>query len=240
MCPIIGVDTESHGKAPFSIQVSLKEGTAILVLMEDPEAVRELRDQLQQYMDNGGILALHHAPADLPVLEAIGLERIRYRDTMQESYHLGLPQSLKVLGYVLFGVRMQSWEDLVYKYSREKLLERVSEMLVSAALLPDVKIQTTKKGVQKRVEAPTKTYKTLERIFKHAVKSDTYDIESRLQMMDIELDLPEKGIGHVPIEEARDYACRDADITLRLALELDQIRQELGSFGVREEDHDHA
>src|SRR6266699_46560 len=118
---IIGVDTESHGKVPFSIQVSLHPGTAIMVLMSDLEAIEELRLQIQNRIDSGYTLALHYASADLPILEGIGLQRIRYRDMLQEAYHLGLPQGLKVLGYRLFGVRMRDWQDLVGKASREAL-----------------------------------------------------------------------------------------------------------------------
>jgi len=234
--PVIGVDTESHGQTPFSIQVSLHPGTAIMVLMSNPEAIEELRIQLQNRMDSGHILALHYAPADLPILEGIGLERIRYRDTLQEAYHLGLPQGLKVLGYRLFGVRMRDWQDLVGKASREALLDRVSEYLMDAALLPDIEVRTTKKGL-KRIEKPSRICKTLERIWKHGMKSSTYDMEQRL--LELNLDLPEKGIGWVPLDEAEEYACCDADITRRLSLELDRVRLELGSFGVREEDYDH-
>jgi len=240
---LIGIDTESHAGAPFSIQVSLRPGTGILVRMSDTEAVAVLVDLLNSRLDSGAILVFHHAPADLPVMDLIGVRyHGRYRDTLQESYHLGLPQSLKVLGYRLFGVRMQDWSDLVGAASREKLLERLSELLMEAALTPDLEWKETRRGAVKVVEKPSIAYRTLEGIFKFGMKSPDYDIESRLkeieQQWGLDLDLPEKGIGWVPEEEAVEYAVRDADVTLQLAVALEEERERLGYFGVREEDHD--
>lgn len=60
-------------------------------------------------------VAIHHAKHDVKALHQLDIHP-RWRtihDTMMQAYLLGLPQSLKVLAYRLFGFEMAEYEDLV-------------------------------------------------------------------------------------------------------------------------------
>ena len=61
-------------------------------------------------------VAVHHLKHDWQVLAALGIDLERCpstRCTMLEAAALGLPQSLKVLGFRLFGYVMSEYEDLI-------------------------------------------------------------------------------------------------------------------------------
>lgn len=117
-----GVDTESHGGKPYSIQVSHRPGTGLFIRAEDAESIA----RLQYHLDEA---VLHFAVADLGPLAKMGIRLTSYRDTGQEAYQLGnLPQGLKSLVYRLFRVEMTSWEDTV----RPASIRRLQEWLVEA------------------------------------------------------------------------------------------------------------
>lgn len=233
------IDTESHNGIPWSIQISSEPGTALMIRMDDEESLEWLAGALNQFLYlHGDTIVFHNAPADLPVVESLIKKLLRseyepfeYRDTMQEAYNLGnLPQGLKALGYRLFGVKMQSWEDLVTPYSQLEVLMWMVEAAGYESSHPDIQYEELKTKVREVVK-PNATEKALMRIMKHTSNGDDYDPWERLDQLDLRRaiekcgPIPRKGIAHVPLQEAVRYGCRDADITLRLALKLEQLRK---------------
>lgn len=282
-----GVDTESHNGTPFSIQVSLHQGTGIMVPL-DAQKYRSgtALAALGYWLIDRGELIFHNAEADIDIVnKLVNGEKFRYRDTISEAYNLGnLPQGLKALGYRLLGIRMQSWQDLVSPYSRQALIDwiNVAIMLEQGRPIytPRTRVKTcscvrydlyTKTGkerkkpkiiaatdclaclgagkvtVQSLDSKPNDTEKLLARVLKHMTANAEYDPWQRLQDVQIpelagpQYSMPVMGIDHVPTVEAVEYGCRDADVTLRLANELDRLRgQAQSQWGVLPEDCDEA
>lgn len=204
----------------------------------------------------GGVV-LHNAPGDLDTLEQVGI-KVRpelIRDTMQEAYHLGnLPQGLKALAYRLLGVRMKSYLDVVMPPSRDKALDWIVNAIETVT--DNYKIRTTEqlKTKLKVILKPTPQEQGLRRILKHGCFSDEYDVWTKVKELRgresandpvwSRVDstwgpVPLPGIANVPIEEAVQYGCMDADITYRVARKLEEMRAEReGLIGVCEEDKD--
>lgn len=121
----IGADTEDHGGVPWSIQVSAYAGSGRLILADDKESIGFLGSWARE---SSADWILHNSPHDLDILARFRVEPTRFRDTMQEAYHLSnLPQGLKPLVYRLFGFTMTSWEDVVRPYSIEALVSWIVE-----------------------------------------------------------------------------------------------------------------
>lgn len=154
-----GVDTESHGASPYSVQFSHWPGEGWFIRADDHEAV----EWFAQWAVSREV-ALHFAGHDLEVLRRLGIRVPHYRDTMQEAFHLGnLPQGLKPLVYRLFRVTMHSWEDTVRPASINALLTWLGEaMLIARADLYSTKTKTYKTCICGHSERAHSTFKHLE------------------------------------------------------------------------------
>ena len=102
---LCGVDTETHGGDPYSVQFSLKVGTGRLVWLDSTDKVRDWVRFMQKLVYQGTELVFHNHPADIDLVMNLGVQGFKWRDTMMEAYHLGLPQSLKALSFRLLGPR---------------------------------------------------------------------------------------------------------------------------------------
>ena len=260
MPELIGADSERHGAQPFSLQVSARCGTGLMVLERDEEAMVEFARCLGECLENGAELVMHNAPADLePFLRHLrdtGIHSFPYRDTMQELYHLGLflQQGLKIAALRVLGRKRQSWEEVVGEASRQKLIAWLWEALGVAegwrAFEPRTSLKTG------RVLKPT--------IMKHPAEAEvwhllTYTTRSaeykswekiaelgwpgsewfkRLEQ-EVGWTVPVKGIGNCELRAAVDYGCQDASDALELALVLRQLRKSaVEEWDVQPEDVD--
>lgn len=236
---LVGIDTESHGPERHSIQVSIQPGTGIMVLVRDGKGLLcTLGRHIEPYQ-----WVFHNADADLWIEEVFGIRDHPYRDTMREAYIMaGLtPQGLKALSYRRFGVRMQSWEDLVTPHSKRELVQWLVSGIVSEQDRPTIEYRKLKTKV-KEIRKPNPVHKELNHVLKH-IDSATYDPWARLRMAEALRDgamtrlmeeigpLPIMGIQHAPLDEQKIYAVCDADMTLRHALAFDRIKEELVAEG---------
>lgn len=272
----MAVDTESHAGEPFSIQISVRPHTGRMFLFEDMELVKALGSFLRNAskghsMNTGhpwrGNFIFHHAPADIPLLEGLGVDvEGRYFDTMAMAYHLGnQPQGLKALGYRLLGVRMKSWEDLVTPYSRDKIMDYLIEAILLAegrrVYSPQFSEKTGKRLKNDLVDKLPEE-RVLRDLLRYVQRNEAYnpwkrlageleeeDIEegedwTRYEKLSVwlkrELGMwPERGIGHVPLEEAKEYGCRDSDVTLQVYFKLLELRdQAIEKWNVQPYDYD--
>jgi len=244
-----GVDTESHGGHPWSVQASAAPGTGILIRSTDLDALEELR-----FWADGCIL--HNAAYDLEVLRKLGFNLTHYRDTMQESFHLGdLPHGLKELSYRLFRHTMTSYAETVRPASIRALQTWMQEALQIAILdlsfVERVQLKTKVKEVVRKGELES----LLTRLIRNADPDSEYDPwgDSDDPRLNAFWNDPcnewmrshiETRIGHYPIlgianctmEEAVRYAVGDADWTGRCAVELARRRE--GAFKIFEGDRD--
>lgn len=248
----VGIDTETHGGKPHSIQISLNVGTGCMVLMEDEQACRFLVKVLQTNIDRGVIeLILHNAPADLDMIYKLGIHGFKFRDTMQEAYHLGdLPQGLKALSYRLLGRKRKSWEETVIGPSKRVLVDWITEAIEYANGSWTTTVERVgKKGQRLKPTITTSdAEKALWSVFRHTIASEDYDPWVKLRervdpkaLVELENDevlgsIPVKGIGHCTLEEQVEYGCSDADDTLAVAIELEKRRN--GFMKVTEGDSD--
>jgi hypothetical protein len=211
------VDTENSLRRPWSLQFSPCAGRGYFI-----SALR--KDLLRVFWKTAPRPIFHNSIHDLDVIEAMG-SRVpkEFRDTMQEAYHRGLPQGLKVLSWRLCGMKMQSWEDLVAPYSRRRMVRWLSKGWDWASRNRE-RVETQLKTKLKVEYKPTKTERDIKRILSHSSKPE-YDIwekaeEAGLSALPIS-PMPRMNIAHVPRKKAIYYACRDADALGRVMTELD-------------------
>ena len=249
----VGVDTESHGGRPWSVQVSSAPGTGVLIRTDDARGMEWLRAGML-----GEEIVLHNAAYDLEVLRQLDIPVRSYRDTMQEAFHLGnLPQGLKALAYRLFRHTMTSYEETVRPASIHKLQEWMTEAYaVALADLTVVTPQIGKKGqpIKDKVEK-SGLESLLTRLLRLTDAASDYnpwgsDKEPRLdafwndpanEWMTAHVEArcgryPILGIGNCTMQDAVQYAVGDADWTGRVAVELARRRE--GAFQIYKGDRD--
>ena len=244
----LGIDTESHNGRPWSVQVSWQRGFGVLIKAEDKRTLRHLAVGLDLYE-----VVLHNAAYDLEVLRKLGIPVVRFRDTMQEAFHLGnLPQGLKPLVYRLFRHTMTSYDETVRPASIRALQEWMLEASVVAerdlSYQATVKLKTKTKEVVK----PGPLSSLLTRALRLSDVASEYDPWERLNAfwadplngwMTAHVEArcgpyPRLGIANCTTEEAVRYAVGDADWTARVAVELERRRN--GAFRIYDGDRDGA
>jgi len=216
----IGIDTELFGtnqyrSRPWCLTFSTKPGTAYLIRAKSTSAIEALHDIINTLKLH---VILHNAMFDLPVLRRMGVRSIRsghYTDTMIEAYLRGLPQSLKALGWRLCGMsNTQSFTDLVNPYA----LRHQAAYLERAAAREFPPGEGRKWGLNRKITSILKAHGEGKR-----------DIRARWEKTPRELRLsaekefgrmPRPRIDMVPFQEAKDYACEDADKTLRVGMRI--------------------
>lgn len=239
------IDTENDGAQPWSLQYSVRPGHGRMIMADRAELLQGFAD----YVAIWDGLLLHNAVHDLEVLGRMGIHPRRFRDTMQEAYHLGnQPQGLKALAWRLLGIRMRSWEDVVLPHSQAKMREWLMAAWDAASDRLRVRVEKQLKTKVSVTYKPSEVERAAKRIMSHSHKPE-YDLwekveEARLGELVGEWagEPPKKSIAHVPVEEAIEYACQDADVTGQVGVVLERLRQEIaadgGEWDVEEEDWD--
>jgi len=244
------LDTESHGGKPWSVQVSFKPQTGILIRADDREGL----DALDFWLNSGlwcWDIAMHHAAHDLEEMRRMLVRVLRYRDTMQEAFHLGnLPQGLKALAYRLFRHTMTSYEETVRPASvlalQNWMLEAIQ--IAQADLSFTERIQLKTKVREKVSKGPLESLLT--RCLRLTDVNSEYDPWERLdafwhdplnEWMVTHVEAragryPILGIGNCSMAEAVRYAVGDADWCGRVAVELARRRD--GAFKIYTGDRD--
>lgn len=251
-----GIDTESHASTPFSVQYSFSPHQSFMVLAKSRQAIECLGQHLRSLPQS--VHCLHNSPGDLDLLERLGIRLLRFRDTMQEAFHLGnLPQGLKDLVYCLFQFQMTSWEDVVWPASVDALQEWLMEAHQHAdrdLFLTDIKrtVSKVKRIVKiKEIVKQSPVAALLLRLMNHVDSTSEYEPWERLNEFWSEPanswmtehitaragHYPILGIGNAPIDRAVTYACSDADWTRQVALRLESERRK-EIWQVPEEDWD--
>lgn len=247
----LGGDSESQEGEQYSVQVSSQVGTGLMVMMDNDLALKGLRRGLTKALQSDVKLVLHNAPADLKPFESILEESIDgfYIDTMQCSYHFqNLPQGLKALAYRLLHKKRRSWDEVVGPPSKDVLRRWLLESMEKCPpeVIPQVSEKTGRPIKPKVVRDPME--KKLAHILLHMSKSPDYnpwEVKKGVSRITPEMDerfgrAPRKGIAHVPLTDAKDYAIQDASDCLELALLFDRMRAEIvkKEWNVQEEDQD--
>lgn len=223
----VAIDTEDGNDGMWSIQFSVNPGRGRLIRTSDEDIVRKFVRILNERKP---FIVMHNALYDWPKLKALGLEIApgKLIDTMIAAYVLGdLPQGLKPLSYRLLGVKMQSYPEVVREATQMNALDYLSQVVYSDIWpAPEPYYKWEGKGM-KLVKKPWSIARNAMRMLQDWTKnSEGVDLwakwhnsslkDKRLQ---VEADLGPMKFGMLEdIDEgvAISYACRDADVTLRL------------------------
>ncbi len=221
----LAIDTEYDSKTgePWCLTWSCQPGTGYLVEAEDKEACEAFNLALQ----DAPKIIFHNALADIPVLAKMGID-IPIRkvdDTMMRSFHLAkYPQSLKRLAFRLAGMEMQEFEDVVGPYARADAETYLEAATYETWERPEPEARyTEEKGWH--IYKPQSMNTKLKRLFTDLRKNpgldprkrwENWSERERFMLEDVLGPMPPMSIASVPFDKALNYACRDADATLRV------------------------
>jgi uracil-DNA glycosylase family 4 len=227
--PECGLDTEGWVDDPWSLQWSVREGHAAMLLNSDRAGLDAFRDWLVKHKPR---VLLHYAIHDLQVLRAMGIDLtalgIPWIDTLQLAANIQyIPRGLKPLARRLCGMKMRDYEDVVEPHYEAEMQRRLS-------LEPDVEpdVRTVAKHTGKALKKPISTWRSTrgKELFKaRGLENQKTRRERLAKLLGMETRLHPK---YVPEADFRAYACRDPDATLRIYPKLGQLAKEYGVLQV--------
>lgn len=231
-----GLDTETDEGEPWCWTISVRPGQAGLVMANNSAVA----DRFNQWAV-GRVGLLFNSLFDLDVTDAMGLVYV-WEDLLLRAFELGLAGDLgegglKPLAKRYMGMRMLDYESVVLPAHYTRMWVWLANVL--ANLEPTVKSPyTLKSGPRKGqvVYRPSTSatvsqkaaYRAATRILgKPQPKIDTEDPPEWLDVaVELAGPVPRPSIRHVPLAQAIQYACADADATLRFDMVVrDAIRR---------------
>ncbi len=216
---VVAVDTETDLGRPYCVQFSSWEGAGFLIRADNAEALADLGRHLAQPHVT---TVMHNARFDIKVLLELGIHPAKVEDTMTMAYLLGnLPQRLKALAYRLLHVRMQEYSDVVAGSEAAVAMEWLEAAALREYPVPEPVLEM--KGNKFKVRQPQRYEKRLQALLKKARKNPALDVAEALRNMkdiepviDIMGEVPESSVALIAPDRLVDYACADADMTLRV------------------------
>jgi|GEM_PF-5064240 len=222
----IAIDTEYTSEGPYSIQFSAQAHTGYMIYTEYSACIDIFKSWLGS---RRGWIAFHGADTDIGVLSRLGID-INYDlvwDTLDTARAFqDLPIALKKLGYYLFNIDSKSYKEMVRPYSNALSLDYLVRILESGESFPDPpKSVMMRKGEEVEVQLEN----IIKKIKRYVKRYHKGEIESLFQSWKrvpeekgrhaVELvfgKMPFPDLRNVPPIPRVNYACRDADLTLRL------------------------
>lgn len=229
----IDTETVNRNTELWSAQVSAAPGTAWFVPMAPKYTGR---------IDLTGwdaSVIVHHYLSDIQWLR---IADNKFTDTMVMAYLLGLPQGLKELAYRLCGVQMTTYQEMVRPYQLELTMDYLTKALRREWPLPTPVEETSwdnRSGkIVTKQRKPQPIGRKIKRILIDYEKSpltvDPYDRWRKISAPERVLveqefgPMPESDLSRVPFDSAVDYACRDAQVTLRVKQKMYKLILECG------------
>jgi len=216
---LVAADTETVDNKLWSVQVCLEPGTAYFI---GPELVNSFHFPPEVHV------VFHNYLYDYQFIQADD-----FGDTMVMAYLLGLPQGLKELASRLCGVTMQSYGDLVAGSGRTNAISYLTDAVRREWPKPEPVIESkwdNKAGrVVKKVRNPQHITRKIKRILADVIDNSSVDPYKRwITIEQVERNIVESVLGpmpmstiaDIPYQEAVEYACRDADVTMRIYRKL--------------------
>jgi uracil-DNA glycosylase family 4 len=239
--PLIAIDTEGSREKPWCLTWSTDEGEAYC------------QREVHTGWSADGLVLLHNSLHDLGVLESMGITIPDggFVDTMVLAYLLGVePQGLKPLAHRHAGMRMQSYTDLLEAASESLAMEYLHGL--SADKWGASEPYCIIKGGTMKIVQPNSLNRYIANILRDVENGKTnktgYPVDPRKRWGNIDTtitrravdvfgDMPEATLDDIPESDAINYACRDADATLRIYPILQARVDETGQRLVQEIDH---
>lgn len=243
---IAAVDTEGTVDDPVSVQASCKPGRAVYVDVHNPDSRDEDGLRALQIALPRVLVVLQNAVHDIPVLRALGVELNDFRDTMVMAYNLCTePQNLDALAYRHAGMVKTSYADMV-KGAKRKLEREYLERLAAREFPKPPKVKELRSGGE-HFRQPKPLHKLAAAALKALDKDPDADVAKRWRGWDDVVKAPaveEFGgwptatLMDVPERERVEYACSDADATLRVYHALSRKVRAMGLEEVNRLDTD--
>jgi uracil-DNA glycosylase family 4 len=247
----LALDSEGYIHDPWYAQWSQVGGHGILVARDREDVLGGFRDQLSAYQAAGGTVYIHNSLHDLGVFARLGcpIGDGSFRDTMVWAYLLCThPQGLKSLAYRLCGVDMDEYEDVVRPARAVVWGEWMAGAEAAADLIPapEAELVWDDSKANWRVRQPQTISQRLRRLRSDLDKNPDLDVRKRVEgwgdtaaeALTLTVgEVPEPNLKDIPRADAERYACRDADVTLRIAPILRREIEEAGLEQVAEIDH---
>ena len=225
------IDTETCAGKLWSMQVSTRPGTAWFIpLPENHQGRVDLTD-----WDATAII--HNYLFDI---QYINVRDDRFLDSMVLAYLVGQPQGLKELANRLCGIQMKTYREVVAGGQLELSLDYLNK--VSKKEWPDPpEVEETKwdnkKGrIVTRIKHPWHISRKVAKILGDLESSPETDPFGRWrQIPEVERavvegvlgPMPESSLKDIPLDEAVQYAAKDADADLRVYLKLRKMIDDL-------------
>jgi DNA polymerase len=202
---------------------STAPGTGRLIMADRKDLLEAFNEVMQEWC---GLILFHNWLADKPKDEQMGIFNPTHliRDTMTRISLLGnLPKALKVYSYRELGMKMTDFEDVVTPYSVPRILRYFMAINEVKWDRPPEQLKFDIKKDKWKLYKPQSMNTKLSRFFTELAKNPNKEV---LGMWDNWEDQHEEiqakcgyytalDIRDLPMVELIDYACRDADATLR-------------------------
>lgn len=226
----IAVDTETGRGGLWSAQFSTEPGMARFIRMQEGTQKWDLSNEPDTVI-------VHNYLFDIQYLS---IKDDNFRDSMIMAYLLGLPQGLKELSSRLCGLNMINYNEMVRPYQRDLSLEylmKVSDLnWPNPPLLPETRWDNKAGELVTKNKRPWHISRKVDNILKAMSDDDETDLWDRwrsipaLERAVVEEELgamPESTLADIPFDDAVQYACRDADATVRVYLKLREMIEKL-------------
>lgn len=243
------IDTEGLRGSPWCLSYTERAGEGYLV--KKRHALDHFHDRIMRaWADPEFRVYLHNSLHDLMILEELNIPIPdgRFVDTMVLAYLLCLePQGLKALAYRHAGMKMSEYKEIIAEPSQMLAVEWMYDAMRYDWGEAEQYV-IIEKG-QVKIKKPHSLNRRLTRIETDWQKDNNTDVRHRLSKIWEDSpdnyerlagsigDLPEATLDDVPPAIARDYACRDADATLRVAPYLEQRIADMQLDGISAIDH---
>jgi len=225
------VDTEQCRGELWSVQISAKPGTAWFIPIKSGYRGRV------DLTDLPGTAVLHNYLYDI---QYVNVREDDFVDTMTMAYLTGQPQGLKELANRLCGIPMQTYAEMVrlgqHKLSLEYLLKASSMDWPDPPPIKETKWDNKKGCLITRNKKPWNISRKIAKMLDDYGGDDTTDLwsrwrnipeEERAVVENVLRAMPESSLADIPLEQAVQYGCRDADATLRVYHKLKKQVEEL-------------
>lgn len=250
---IIGLDTEGTPNDPWSIQISFRPGTGLLLRRSQKDFERGI-DAISRYLwKYRPIISMHQASTpvcscyDVVMCRAMGLELsgLSWFDTMYWAYLSRLEsQSNKTLCERWQGMEMVDYQSTIGNIGRDKQIDYLSRALDLSTNFPKPDKRREKLNTGQWKETQPKHIKTtIDRILSD-ISDNKLDKDDNppdpfkrwkglsesnpQQTKQIELllgKMPTGSLSDISLDRAIHYSCRDSDGTLRNALTFMDINR---------------
>lgn len=238
----IDEENVNHNQDLWSVQVSAVPGKAWFVPM--PKGYQGTIDTTSW----GAHVIVHYYLNDS---KWIKIRDDDFTDTMTMAYLCGLPQGLKDLAYRLCGVKMQTYKETVRpgqrKLSEAYLVKASKRSWKDPPPIFETKWNNKQGCIVTRQKKPWHISRKIQSILDKMGKDPEYDPYDAwckgidpLERAEVEETLglmPESSLADIKFEDAVNYACRDAMMTLRVKHKMQDMMTDLGLDFISRVDH---